>query len=573
MAILFFVFVPVGAAGATVLVPLDDPALVGSSDVIVTGTVVGVRSVTRPDGRTVTRTRIAVDLVLKGRVDGATVTMTTPGGRTRDRWVVVFGTPTCRGGEAVLAFLQRNRRGELRPSALALGVYWLTTGPDGSPQAERRRPVRDVRPLATFASTIGALSGAVPEARSTVVVPTPTAELEAFTFLGPPFARWFEPDDGQVVRYKVANADVMLGAAASNAVIDAAFGAWTGVPTATITLTRGGTTTPSSRVGACDGKSTIQFNDPFDDISPLVGCSGVLAIGGFCVGADTKVVNGVQFRRIAEGDLTMANGVGNCLDLAGFEEIVTHEVGHTIGLGHSSENPNEPTPALKSATMYYLAHLDGRGASLRDDDIAGVTALYPDPVDPNDLDGDGVQNAGDACPSTPAGTAVDATGCGCREAGHAACDDGLVCTADACDDATGGCVATTIDCTGGDPCVAGACDEASGCQTTPLTGDAAATCAYGAAFPPGQCVIDSIPRRVGKLFRHAGLTAGRAVPTGDTRLAQRSVRKLDRALATVSRTASHRRRTLSAGCATALTTMLTDARSRLLAWIDQRSGA
>jgi hypothetical protein len=57
--------------------------------------------------------------------------------------------------------------------------------------------------------------------------------------------------------------------------------------------------------------------------------------------------------------------------------VLTHEFGHTLGLGHSSENPAEPNAILRSATMYYAAHFDGRGATLRNDDIAGVQALYP----------------------------------------------------------------------------------------------------------------------------------------------------------------------------------------------------
>ena len=51
-----------------------------------------------------------------------------------------------------------------------------------------------------------------------------------------------------------------------------------------------------------------------------------------------------------------------------FAEVAAHEIGHAIGLDHSSEG---------GATMFQTAHNDGRCAALRDDDRAGLSFVYP----------------------------------------------------------------------------------------------------------------------------------------------------------------------------------------------------
>src|ERR1041384_7730933 len=64
---------------------------------------------------------------------------------------------------------------------------------------------------------------------------------------------------------------------------------------------------------------------------------------------------------------------------AKLQEIMTHEMGHGLGLLHSWDAtfPPPPSAAEQIATMYWVAHFDGRAASLRQDDIDGVTFIYP----------------------------------------------------------------------------------------------------------------------------------------------------------------------------------------------------
>jgi hypothetical protein len=59
------------------------------------------------------------------------------------------------------------------------------------------------------------------------------------------------------------------------------------------------------------------------------------------------------------------------------EEVLTHEIGHVLGLAHSSENISETNSQLKNAVMYFQCHSDGRGATLNDYDTQTILKAYP----------------------------------------------------------------------------------------------------------------------------------------------------------------------------------------------------
>ncbi len=547
-------------SGATVYAPMDDATLAAASAAIVTGTVTATGARKR-DGRIVTRTTVAVDHVYKGDV-GMTVTVTTPGGEVGDERAVVFGMPSFAAGDAVLLYLQQ-AHGEVRTTALALGAFRLETAADGTVVATQAVPFRQTKALDDVAAGVQALGDPGSAVADAEDAGGPTTAR--FTFLGNPPSRWFQADQGLAVQLAVANSDAFLGPAQSLAVIDTCLASWTNVPTASIVVHRGGSTTPARSVagGTCDGSSRIQFNDPFSEIPQLVQCTGVLAVGGFCT-SGFGTLNGQQFMRISESDLTLNDGLGSCFQSEGFEEVVTHETGHALGMGHSSENPNEPNPTLRDATMYFLLHDDGRGAGLRADDIAGISALYPVQTDPNDDDGDGVSNAKDQCPSTPSGAAVDTNGCACGESGHVACDDGLSCTTDICDARTGRCAAVPIDCTGGDPCVTGTCDETTGCSTIAVTGDAAVLCVWQRPFPPVACAGEIVAKPILQHARRAEKLATRSFTRSKPKLLPLADRQLGKTRAAIDHAAMRRHRPQSATCTTALDGFVDDAHTRIM---------
>ena len=422
-ATLFAVIAQHTTTSATTFVMMSDEDLVNSSAVIALGDVQAIATDSDAPDQINTRVDVAVVDQIKG-LPQQVITAVFAGGTAGDVRRVLYGAPQFYRGERVLLFLRQRADGRLTPNAMAMGKYTVAQSPTG---AVARRQLggagatvlaydktsgalthsesTDVRPLDAFLDTLRQLVALDPAARtagSPVGVPAePLARWgEAFTFLGPPAARWMQPDRGAPVTYTVEpSGDHTLGAQASLAAVHDAMAAWSAAGSSLRMINAGdGTPAPFQ---SCDGKSTIQFNDPFGEIGAPSNCGGILAIGGYCTNTSTSTVNGTTFVGISEGDLTVNDGFEGCRywTATNLAEVLTHELGHTIGLAHSSENAKESNAALKDATMFYLAHFDGRGAALRSDDVAGVRALYPAAAPSPDQDGDAVPDATDNCPA------------------------------------------------------------------------------------------------------------------------------------------------------------------------------
>lgn len=381
---------PVGG-WATTFVLADEQHLARQSDAVVLGRVEHVGARIEPgSGAIVTEVEIAIESALRGFFPQGTLRLREPGGEVGDRAERYYGTASYRVGEQVLAFATQRRDGSMGTTALAMGKYRVIRA--GALSAAVRdfgegvavlgrqsaAVVTDPAPqLYSLDELLTSVGAAIDGQHLAAATPRSPAELAAkdpvltgpFTFLGSP-SRWFEPDSGLPVVYRVdALGDFDLGRFATQAVVNAALAAWSNIPSGTIELRQGDPIDPAPLSG-CGGPNQIVFNDPGEQIADPYYCTGVLAMGGFCTTAETREVRGTSFRRITVGKIVFNDGWGICptWNLCNVAEVLTHELGHTIGIGHSQQY---------GATMYAYANLDGRCGSLRADDVAAIHAMYP----------------------------------------------------------------------------------------------------------------------------------------------------------------------------------------------------
>ena len=400
------------ALSTTFVVPSDDTLII-EARAIVRGKVLSVTSqLDAEQDRVFTYITLRVNEILKGQIVGRKITIKEPGGEAGNRGSLVFGTPRFARGEKVLLYLDTWADGSLRVHQMFLGRFSIVhEASTGKSMVTRNTPGIGVDKMGQTAS--GPVTNMMELSQYTEMVRARLAlnaeraqEFEASNYGVAPIlerppeysadagrggieaqfhlwntpTRWFEADSGQPVVFKTntdlaPNSDVLSDVAA-------AINAWSTVPGCSLRVADGGTTTGCG-LFVVDGENTISFNNCDGYFPPGGVCgSGIIAITSIARYDRTRtvIVNGVSFNKALESNLSF-NPAAACFftDHCKLQEVATHEMGHSLGLHHSWDPSFGGSPSVSDtfATMYYVAHFDGRCASLKTDDVSGITFIYP----------------------------------------------------------------------------------------------------------------------------------------------------------------------------------------------------
>ncbi len=385
-----------GAAFGTSVIPTTDRALYSSADVVVHGVVQSSEVREALDGSPETVTVIEPIEVLKGGVPGV-LTLRQAGGTLPDgKFFKLWGRPEYVPGREVVVFAISRPDGNYQTSELLLGKFevWkdgknrlfavadLSRGAmegvnliDLRPRSNRSRSGTDLnsldgpRDLEKFLEflRLGARPRDVAGNVSlSDMSPVSHPVEERITPLWAPISGLWRYNNGANAGWTLDGTANMTGGGTAEA--QRALATWTNEPNSTINQYIGGT----NMIHLNALSSPCGWSTPLPSTLGVVGCGGPKGSGSHTWRNETygTIVGGEVWLR--------AYSTFDQLSSVVTESIILHELGHTLGLGHSDQaaSPHDTCRGDES-TAIMRSSVQSR-TTLGTDDVDAVRWLYGD---------------------------------------------------------------------------------------------------------------------------------------------------------------------------------------------------
>jgi len=376
---------------ASSVLPMTLDEHLQSADAVFRGNVLGVESFRiGTNGMIYTRTMLRVNEGFKGRLP-AVINVVHRGGVVDGIGLTDDASPQFKVGEERLLFVSRRGDGTLFVARGDAGAARLRPGKNGAFAPEQENLLNQLRTKTDWGRAPGAdvtdqTGNSTPE--GSITAPSGDSSGASTNGLladanGVP-SRFALPDRGEPIPYLVDATYLPNGITLANALnaVSNAMSAWASA--SSFKFVFAGTNnfgTAAANINNSDGIFRIQLHDYYGYITGanILGeggswfTSGLLANANWGPGGN---VAGMEFNKGLNGYVVLKHSNVAMQTLSTFTEVLTHEIGHVIGLAHSSDVTTN-NAALTNSIMYYLAHADGRGASLTNYDTNVVREVHP----------------------------------------------------------------------------------------------------------------------------------------------------------------------------------------------------